>query len=192
MDIPLSYKTFFSKLKGFEFRYTDKQYYVLLFAFFEMIIDNIIRLEIKSGCRFIISSIEQNNVPYSLYKLLLRPLENNQNKMELEKYIYRIGIYGYYSTNTFSKYSLQKVIHKEFIKKGYLVKKGIWPFIFYKKNFQVEEEINFETEKNRGISKINKKLNLNKEELEHIINSVHSNLLISLDTIQTAITLIGK
>lgn len=195
MELPLSYKVFFSNLKGFEFRYTEKQYYVLLFAFFEMISNNIIRVEIPSNNQFIINTNKRNNIEFSLYKLLLRPLENNQNRMELEKYIFRIGIYGYYSTNTFSEYSIKKVIHKEFLEKGFLVKKGIWPFISHKLKYPMEEDINqinFENEKKNYISKINKKLNLNKEELENIINTIHSNLSISLDTIRPAITLVGK
>jgi nucleoid DNA-binding protein len=53
-------------------------------------------------------------------------------------------------------------------------------------------KINFVFEKNKFISKIKDKLNLNKEELENIINIVHTNLLISLDTIRPAISLIGK
>ena len=195
MELPLSYKAFFSNLKGFEFRYTEKQYYVLLFAFFEMISDNIISLEIQSDNQFLISSTNQNNISFFLYKLLLRPLEYNQNSMELEKYIYRIGIYGYSWTNTFSEYSIKKIIHKEFLGKGFLVKKGIWPFSSYKLEYQMEEDINkinFVIEKNKFISKIKDKLNLNKEELENIINIVHTNLLISLDTIRPAISLIGK
>jgi hypothetical protein len=196
LELPLSYKAYFSNLKGFEFRYIDKAYYILFFAFLEMLDLNIIIIRNESDNKlFVIKSKQNIEVLFSLYKLLLRPLENNQPIMELQKYIYRIGIYGYYSTNTFSKHSIKKVILKESFIKDILLKKGFWPFISYKLKYQLANDINqidFEEEKNKYILKINHKLNFKTDELEIFINTVHSNLLISLDTVRPAITLVGK
>jgi hypothetical protein len=195
LELPLSYNSFISNLKGFEFRYIEKQYYILFFAVLEMLNEKIIKIESESQNEFIVTSNTQNKDNlFTLYQLLLRPFNNNK-KIELKKYIYRIGIYGYYMTNIFSEHSIKKVIRKELLKKDLLVKKGIWPFISYNQRNKMQDDfdkINLENEKNKFISKINSKLNFNKEELEMIINTIHSNLLISLDTIRPAITLIGK
>ena len=195
MELPLSYKAFISNLKGFEFRYIEKQYYILFFAFLEMINENIIKIENESKNKFIVISNKQiNDKLLSLYQLLLRPFNSNKT-IELKKYIYRIGIYGNYTSNSFSGHSIKKVISKELLKKDFLVKQGIWPFISYNQGYQMGndfDKINFENEKKMFISKIKDKLNLNKEELENIINIVHTNLLISLDTIRPAISAIGK
>jgi hypothetical protein len=196
LELPLSYKAFFSNLKGFEFRYTDKAYYTLVLAFFEMIDKNIIKIINATNKQYYITKPESKieNL-FSLYRLMLRPLQNKQAKMELSKYVYRIGVYGYYLTNTFSKNSIKKVIYKELSEKNMLHKKGFWPFTSYKLKHHLEDEINkidFEDEKNKFISRINQKLNLNVDELEKITSTVHSNLLTSLNTVRPAILQLGK
>ena len=124
MSLPLSHIAFLKGISEMDFRNNNTSFEVLSIGFYELVQNRVVNfVEVDSD--FIVSQNKTTNNKF--YTLLLRPL--GKGELTLKKYVVRIGIYGYYLSNVFSKNSIKKILLNELKRMKIL---SIKNFIFFK------------------------------------------------------------
>ena len=192
MEIPLSYQAFLINHNNIEFRYPEFSAAVLLFGFYELLLNDILILELDDN-NFFVSS--KNNTDNNFYNLLLRPLKIKEDKMLLNKFITRIGIYGYYLSNIFSKHSIKKVLRSELLHKNLLKSKRK---LFFKKFYVVDEakfilnNFDYKNDRENLEYSLKSKLGLNEKLFSKFIEITNIELNRAVNSIGWGINSLGK
>ena len=191
MELPESYKIFLLNYSKIGYDNPEISFQIVSFGFYELILNDFIKILADDNSEIMVRQI--NRTENKFYNLLLRPFQGKV--MSLNKYIFRVGVYGNHIANAYSRYSIKKVLIAELEKLDILKRKKL----LFINRYRIDEKVknglrNFQYEdaKRNLADKVKIKVGLDNNYYEIFNNIVEKELNSIINPYGLGVSMLGK